>query len=140
MYANKKQLNNDLIDASCEGNLPMVLDLLKLGAVDSSIAVQYAASCGKLNVVMYLISHAKQYDLDLSELAIRVYLNTAAQNDNLDIVEYLISNFPRNLLNLDDAITKATIHGAKRVVNYLSLLGAKYDSYYDPNYMMRGNY
>ncbi len=84
------KLDNQLIEACIQGDLSQVKSLIIEGAnihADDDYALRWAAECGHLEVVKYLVEDHEANVHALNEWALR----WAARNGHLEVVKYLKS-------------------------------------------------
>jgi hypothetical protein len=122
-YLNEnKDLDQQLINASINGNLALVKTLIKQGAdihADNDDALRWASYNGHLEVIKYLIS--KGVDINAyNDKALKV----ASSLGHLEVVKYLISQGADIHAYNDGALIWASYWGRLEVVKYLISQGA----------------
>jgi len=119
---NQKDLDDQLMKISKEGNLEKVKFLVSQGAdvhVNKDTPIQAASTAGHLDVVKYLVS--KGADVHSSEDFSLIW---ASNNGHLDVVKYLVSKGADIHAGNDTSIQWAAGNGHLEVVKYLVSKGA----------------
>jgi ankyrin repeat protein len=122
-----KNLDHQFVNASHQGNLELVKELLAKGAninAKDDQALIYASSNDHLDVVEYLISKGANIHANDDEA-----LGLASFKGYLNVVKYLISKGADIHANNDRALRWASVNGQLDIIKYLV-------SKYDPKYVI----
>ena len=127
-----------LYEACARGATGLLRDLVEESpcrvdiAADDNRALVYAAACGRLKVLRYLLEQAPRYcscKADTGAMGFAAFIS-AAMNGHLNVVRYLLEKAPRYGYMLpdhdafDNALLNAAQKGRSAVAGYLADRGA----------------